>query len=74
MKNINRNQVANMMFTDERIFTRNGYFNLKNNVVWEESRTDVNESGGTHEREKYPGSVMVASDAAWNDLTELYFV
>ena len=27
------------MFTDEKIFTKNGYFNLKNDVVWADDRS-----------------------------------
>ena len=58
------------MFSDEKIFTRNGYFNRKNDVIWADSRYDANEAGGYHETEKFPVSVMVAT---WNGLTEPYF-
>ena len=62
-----------MVFVDEKIFTKNGYFNPKNDVVWADSRSDANERGGIHEKEKYSISVMVALDATWNGLTEPYF-
>jgi transposase len=68
-KNINRGKVEKMMFTDEKIFTRNGYFNPKNDVVWADNRCDANESGGIHETEKFPVSIMVALGATWNGLT-----
>ena len=55
---------------DVHRFTKNGYFNPKNDVVWANSRSDVNERGGIHEKEKYPISVMVA---IWNGLTEPCF-
>ena len=32
-KNINHNKLKIMMFTNENIFTKNGYFNPKNDVV-----------------------------------------
>ena len=61
------------MFSEEKIFTRNGYFNRKNDVIWADSRYDANEAGGYHETEKFPLSVMVALSATWNRLTESYF-
>ncbi|CAF1097776.1 unnamed protein product [Rotaria magnacalcarata] len=61
------------MFTDEKIFTRNGYFNRKNDVVWANNRNDANENGGIHEREKYPVSIIVALGATWNGITVPFF-
>ncbi|CAF3831541.1 unnamed protein product [Rotaria magnacalcarata] len=61
------------MFSDEKIFTRNGYFNPKNDVIWEDSWYDANEAGGYHETEKFPVSLMVALGATWNGLTKPYF-
>ncbi|CAF4275868.1 unnamed protein product [Rotaria magnacalcarata] len=61
------------MFTDEKIFTRNGYFNRKNDVVWANNRNDANEYGGIHEREKYPVSIIVALGATWNGITVPFF-
>ncbi|CAM4778641.1 unnamed protein product [Rotaria magnacalcarata] len=61
------------MFSDEKIFTRNGYFNPKNDVIWADSRYDANEAGGYHETENFPASLMVALGAKWNGLTEPYF-
>ncbi len=66
-KNINKEKVKIMMFTDEKIFNRNGYFNPKNDVIWADSRSDANEV------EKFPVSVMVALGATWNGLTKPYF-
>ena len=34
-----------MMFTDEKIFTKNGYFNPKTDVVWADDRSDATERG-----------------------------
>ncbi|CAF4107815.1 unnamed protein product [Rotaria magnacalcarata] len=61
------------MFTDDKIFIRNGYFNPKNDVVWANNRNDANEHGGIHEREKYPVSIMVALGATWNGITVHFF-
>ncbi|CAF2219076.1 unnamed protein product [Rotaria magnacalcarata] len=61
------------MFTDEKIFTRNGYFNPKNDAVWANNRNDANEYGGIREREKYPVSIMVALGATWNGITVPFF-
>ena len=72
-KNINNDKLRRMMFSDEKIFTRNGYFNPKNDVIWAHSRYDANEAGGYHETEKLSVSVMVALGATWNGLTEPYF-
>jgi hypothetical protein len=33
-KNISRSKPEKMMFTDEKLFTKNGYFNPKNDAVW----------------------------------------
>ena len=62
-----------MMFTDEKYFTRNGFFNPKNDIVWTESISDTNELGRTFELEKYPINVMVAIGATWEGLTKPYF-
>ena len=71
-KNIDRNRLERMMSTDEKIFTRNGYFNPKSDVIWADSRSDANDQGGLHEAEKYPVSVMVALGAICNGLTAPY--
>ncbi|CAM4847478.1 unnamed protein product [Rotaria magnacalcarata] len=72
-KNINNEKLRRIMSSDEKIFTRNGYFNPKNDVVWADSRYDANEAGGYHETEKFPVSLRVALGATWNGLTEPYF-
>lgn len=72
-KNITRNKLQNMMFTDEKIFTRNGYFNPKNDIVWADDRSDANEHDGLHQMEKYPVSIMVALGVTWYGLTHAYF-
>ena len=69
-KNINNEKFRRMMFSNEKIFTRNGYFNRKNDVIWADSRHDANEAGEYHETEKFSVPVMVAT---WNGLTEPYF-
>ncbi|CAF4708516.1 unnamed protein product, partial [Rotaria sp. Silwood2] len=61
-----------MMFTDEKIFNRNGYSNSKNDVVWANSRSDADMDNGIHRKEKFPVSVMVGMDATWNGLTTPY--
>ena len=57
------------MFTDEKIFTRNGFLNPKNDVVWADDRSDANERGGLHLMEKYPISIMIALDVTWCGFT-----
>ena len=61
------------MFTNEKIFTNNGYLNPKNSVVWADSRSDANKEFGKFEKEKYPISVMVALGATWDGLKTPYF-
>ncbi|CAF1221231.1 unnamed protein product [Didymodactylos carnosus] len=72
-KNINRNKLERMMFTDEKIFTKNGYLNPKNDVIWADDRSDANERGGLHSIQKYPVCVMVAVGVTWYGLTRPYF-
>ena len=72
-KHIDRSKLERMMFTDEKIFTKNGYFNPKNDVVWADNRADANERGGLHSIEKYPVSIMIALGATWYGLTRPYF-
>jgi hypothetical protein len=57
------------MFTDEKLFKKNVYFNPKNDIIWADSRSDANEIGEYHETEKFPVSVMVALGATWKGLT-----
>ena len=61
------------MFTDEKIFTKNSYFNPKNDVVWTDNRSDVTERSGLYPKEKYPISIIVALGATWYHLTRPYF-
>ena len=56
-KNINHNK---LMFTDEKILTKNGYFNPKNDIVWDDDRSDATERDGLYSKEKYPVSIMIA--------------
>jgi hypothetical protein len=72
-KNISSSKVKRMMFTDEKIFTKNGFFNPKNDVVWADSRSDANENGGIRQSEKYPVSIMVGLGVTWNGITRPYF-
>ena len=48
------------MFTDEKLFTKNGCFNPKNDVVWAD---DGSERDELYSKEKYPVSIMVALGA-----------
>ena len=57
------------MFTDEKIFTKNGYFNRKNDVVWPDDRSDATERAGFDSKEKYPVSIMAALGVTWYGLT-----
>ena len=72
-KNINHDKLKRIMFTDEKIFTKNGYFNPKNDVVWADDRPDANDRGGLYSTEKYPVSIMVALGVTWNGLTRPFF-
>ena len=57
------------MLTDEKIFTKNGYFNPKSDVVWADDRSDATERAGLYSKEKYPVSIMVALGMTWYGLT-----
>ena len=72
-KNINRAKLERMMFTDEKIFTKNGYLNPKNDVVWADDRSDANERGAMHSIEKYPVSIMVGLGVTWYGPTRPFF-
>ena len=63
-----------MMFTEEKVFTKNCYFNATNDVVWTDDRSVANELGELHSMEKYPVCVMVAVGATWYGLTPTYFL
>ena len=71
-KNINHNTLK-IMYTDEKVFTKNCYFNPKNYVVWADDRADATERDGLYSKEKYPVSIMVALGATWYGLTSPYF-
>ena len=57
-KDIDRSKLERMMLADEKIFTKNSYFNRKNYVIWTDGRSDANESGGLHSMGKYPVCVF----------------
>ena len=61
------------MFTDEKIFTKNDYFNTKNDVVWADDRSDATERDRLYSKKKYPVSIMVALGATCYRLTSPYF-
>ena len=62
-----------MIFTDEKIFTKTGYFNPKNDVVWADNRPDATQRDGLYSNEKYSVSIMLALGATWYGLTSPYF-
>ncbi|CAF1229661.1 unnamed protein product [Rotaria sordida] len=62
-----------MMFTDEKIFTQNCYYNPKSDVIWADNRSDANERGGLHAVKKYSVNVMVGLGVTWYGLTRPYF-
>ena len=72
-KNINYDKLKIMMFTDEKIFTKNGYFNPKNDVLWADDRSDAIEPDRLYSKEKYPISIMIALGATCYELTRPYF-
>ena len=72
-KNNDRSKLERMMFTDEKIFSKNGYFSPKNDIMWADDRSDANEHGELHSMEKYSVCVMVAVDATWYGLMHPYF-
>ena len=72
-KNINHNKLKIMMSTDEKIFTKNSYFNPKNDVIWADDRSYATGRDGLYSNEKYPVSIMVALGATWYGLTSPYF-
>ena len=72
-KNINNAKLHRMMFTDEKIFRKNGYFNPHNDVVWADDRSDANERGGLFSVDKYPVCIMVALGVTWEGVTRPYF-
>ena len=51
-KQFRREDSHRMMFTDEKFFTRNGYLNLKNDVVWADSRLEADMNNGIYAKEK----------------------
>lgn len=73
-KHLRLAHVQNMMFSDEKVFTSNGYYNPKNDVVYAESRADANEAGAIFEFEKYPIKQLVALGANWNGLSHTFLM
>ena len=67
-KHIDRSKLERMMFTNEKMFTKNGYFNRKNNVLWADDRADANKRNELHSMEKYLMCVMVAVGAGCYEL------
>ena len=62
-----------MMLTDEKMFTRNGYSNSKNDIVWASSHLDADMNNGIYTKEKFPVSIVVGMGVTWNGLTIPYF-
>ena len=59
-KNIDRSKVERLTFTNEKIFTSNGFLNPKNDVAWANDRFHANERDGLYLMKKYPISIMIA--------------
>ena len=58
-KNISKDQLQKIMFSDEKMFNEDGQINYKNEIIYAESREEANKIGGLREEHKYPMSVMV---------------
>ena len=48
---------------EEKIFTKKGYLNTKNDVIWSDSRIETNKAEGVREKEKFPLALIVTLGA-----------
>ena len=62
-----------MIFNDEKIFIKNGYFSRKTHVIQVGDRSDANIHGVLHSMEKYSVCVIVVVGATSHGLTRPYF-
>ena len=72
-KNIDRSKVERLIFTEEKIFTSNGFLNPKSDVVWLNDPSDANENGELHLMKKYSISIMIVLSVTLSGFTLLYF-
>ena len=72
-KNIGRSKVEQLMFTNEKIFTSNGFLNPKNDVAWANGRSHANERDGLHLMKKYPLSIMITLGVTCSGFTRRCF-
>ena len=62
-----------MMLTDAVIFTQNGYYNPRNDVIWADNQSGANERGGLRVVKKYLVNVMVGLGVTWYGFARPYF-
>ena len=62
------------MFTNEKIFTSNGFWNPKNDVAWTNDGSHANERDGLHLMKKYPISIMIALGVTCSGFTRPCFL
>ena len=70
-KNISKDQLQKIMFSDEKMFNEDDQINYKNEIIYAESREEANKIGGLREEHKYPMSVMVWCGITWNGATKV---
>lgn len=73
-KKFNKKDVKSIMHSDEKMFDGDGQFNIKNDVVYAESREEANLNGGLHPKRKYPYRVMVWVGLTYNGPTTPVFL
>ena len=71
-----RDKLKKTFFSDESIFTIEGRYNPKNDVIYthEKKKADVDESRLHHDRSNFPRSIMVSGAVSMLGKTSLYII
>lgn len=66
-----KSDVEKILFSDEKKFNVDGVYNSQNDRIWAIDRPGADEHGGVHQKQKFPGGVMVWLGASAKGLTKL---
>lgn len=72
--NFSKSDTERILFSDEKWFTLNGVYNSQNDRIWAANREEADESGGIHQKRKFPQGIMVWLGACTKGLTPLVVI
>jgi transposase len=68
-KNVTKSLSKKILFSDEKRFDIDGFYNRQNDRIWAPNREQADADGGIHRKTKFPQSIMVWLGACYSGVT-----